>query len=60
MKNMNERKKIMDLIYKETGWKKHQLDPQDPDILTDIVISYYQKGFQDGQKALLKVVRADI
>jgi hypothetical protein len=48
------KKEVMDLIFKETGWKPHQLDDQDPDIITDIVLFYYQKGFLDGQDAIIK------
>jgi hypothetical protein len=49
------KKEVMELIYKETGWRPYTLDDQDPDILTDIVLSYYHKGFKDGQDAMIKV-----
>ena len=54
MKREEFKKEVMELIYKETGWRPQELDDQDPDIITDIVLSYYQKGFKDGQDATIK------
>lgn len=48
------KKEVMELFYKETGYQPERMDNQDPDIITDIVLSYYQKGFKDGQKATVE------
>jgi len=48
------KKEVMEVFYRETGHNPERMDDQDPDIISDIVLSYYQKGFKDGQNATIK------